>query len=132
PAILKQRIMSIQDKRERMLLLYDEFVEDNIVNTRNCIVKQYTKTLWQLVDKLTFAFYNPDPVQHDLFKYAQEMKPDSYIRMFNFYRSGLTRLYNILHKDIYKTKEPVIKGRWVKDLVNISAKQYLLAKKDSF
>ena len=58
------------------------------------------------------------------------MKHDGYIRMFNFYRNGLTRLYNILHEDIYKTKEPVTKGRWVKELVSVSAKQYLLAKKD--
>ncbi|CAG8668075.1 15508_t:CDS:1, partial [Gigaspora margarita] len=84
-----------------------------------------------LVDELTFAFYNPDPVQHDLFKYAQEMKPEGYIRIFNFYRNGLIHLYNILHEDIYKTKEPVTKGRQVKELVNVSAKQYLLAKKDS-
>ncbi|CAG8841614.1 16576_t:CDS:2, partial [Gigaspora margarita] len=79
--------MSIQDEYERMLLLYDEF----------------------LVDKLTFVFYNPNPEQHDLFKYVQEIKPNGYIRMFNFYRSGLTHLYNILYEDIYKTKEPVTK-----------------------
>ncbi|CAG8721172.1 27521_t:CDS:2 [Gigaspora margarita] len=53
--------MLIQDERERMLLLYDKFVEDNIVNARNRVVKQYTETLCQLVDELTFAFYNPDP-----------------------------------------------------------------------
>ena len=58
--------MSIQDERERLLLLYDEFVKDNIVNIGDRAVKQYTETLWQLVDELTFAFYNPVPAQHDL------------------------------------------------------------------
>ncbi|CAG8537694.1 46122_t:CDS:1, partial [Gigaspora margarita] len=53
--------MSIQNECKRMLLLYDEFVEDNIVITGNYTIKQYTETLWQLVDELTFAFYNPDP-----------------------------------------------------------------------
>ncbi|CAG8848456.1 28781_t:CDS:2, partial [Gigaspora margarita] len=95
-------------ERERILLLYDEFVEDNIVNTRDRAVKKYTEAMWQLVDELTFAFYFPDPAQHDLFKHAQEMN----------------------NEDVYKTKEPVLKGRQVKELVNVSAKQYLLAKKD--
>ncbi|CAG8760280.1 7290_t:CDS:2 [Cetraspora pellucida] len=74
---------------------------DNSSSTNKYLVKQ-------LVDELTFAFYDLDPAQHDLFKHAQKMK----------------------HDDIYKTKEPVTKGRWVKELVNVSAKQYLLAKKD--
>ncbi|KAF0538512.1 hypothetical protein F8M41_007723 [Gigaspora margarita] len=45
PEILKQKIISIQDKCKRILLLYDKFVEDNIVNTENHVVKQYTETL---------------------------------------------------------------------------------------
>ncbi|CAG8709658.1 40033_t:CDS:2 [Gigaspora margarita] len=98
--------MAIQDEHERLLLLYNEFVENNKINIGNRKVKQYTEALlWQLVDELTFAFYNPDPTQHDLFKHAQEMNRD----------------------DIYKTKEKVTKGRRVKDLVSISAKEYLLA-----
>ncbi|CAG8488309.1 16164_t:CDS:1, partial [Gigaspora rosea] len=109
------------------LLLYDEFVEDNKINFGSHKVKQYNETLWQLIDELTFAFYDPDPTQHDLFKHAQEMNRDGYMRMFNFYRSGLIRLYNILHEDVYKTKEKVTKGRRVKDLVSVSAKEYLLA-----
>ncbi|CAG8855552.1 19536_t:CDS:1, partial [Gigaspora margarita] len=89
----------IQDEHERILLLYDEFVEDNIVNTRDRAVKKYTEAMWQLVDELTFTFYFPDPAQHDLFKHVQEMNNESYTRMFNFYRKGLVRLYNILHED---------------------------------
>ncbi|CAG8820851.1 30639_t:CDS:1, partial [Gigaspora margarita] len=100
---------------------------NNKINIGNRKVKQYTEALWQLVDELTFAFYNPDPTQHDLFKHAQEINQDGYIRIFNFYRSGLVRLYNILHEDIYKTKKKVTKGRRVKDLVSVSAKKYLLA-----
>ncbi|CAG8709672.1 7760_t:CDS:1, partial [Dentiscutata heterogama] len=46
---------------------------DNIVNTGDRAVKKYTEAMWKLVDELTFAFYFPDPAQHDLFKHAQEM-----------------------------------------------------------
>ncbi|CAG8560719.1 2093_t:CDS:2 [Cetraspora pellucida] len=102
PANLKQKIMAIQDERERVLLLYDEFVEYNQINIGKRKVTQYTEALWQLVDKLTFAFYHPDPTQHDLFKHAQEMNRD----------------------------EKVTKGRQVKDLVNVLAKEYLLFKKE--
>ncbi|CAG8746435.1 11300_t:CDS:2, partial [Dentiscutata erythropus] len=45
PANLKQKIMAIQNEHERILLLYDEFVEDNKINIGNCKIKQYTKTL---------------------------------------------------------------------------------------
>ncbi|CAG8746617.1 27454_t:CDS:2 [Gigaspora margarita] len=95
--------MAIQDERERLLLLYNEFVEDNVVNTEDLNTKQY----------------------------IEEMKPDGYTWMFNFYQKGLIRLYNIFHKDIYKTKEVVTKGRWVKELVSILAKEYLLSLKDN-
>ncbi|CAG8694794.1 5474_t:CDS:1, partial [Dentiscutata heterogama] len=64
---------------------------DNVVNTGDRAVKKYTEALWQLVDELTFAFYFPDPAQHDLFKYAQEMNNEGYIRMFNFYKNGLVQ-----------------------------------------
>ncbi|CAG8818420.1 14345_t:CDS:1, partial [Gigaspora rosea] len=131
PVILKQRIMAIQDERERLLLLYNEFVGDNIVNTGDRNTKQYTKAFWKLVDKLTSAFNYPDPTQYDLFLYAQEMKPDGYTRIFNFYQKGLIQLYNILHEDIYKTKEVVTKGRCVKELVSVSAKEYLLSLKNN-
>ncbi|CAG8809920.1 25624_t:CDS:1, partial [Gigaspora rosea] len=105
PVILKQRIMAIQDEHERLLLLYNEFVEDNVVNTGDRKIKQYTEAFWKLVDKLTSAFNYPNPTQHDLFHHAQDMKPDGYTRMFKFYQKGLIQLYNILHEDIYKTKE---------------------------
>ncbi|CAG8808809.1 1668_t:CDS:1, partial [Dentiscutata erythropus] len=48
PANLKQKIMAIQDKHERVLLLYDEFVEYNQINVGKCKVIQYTEALWQL------------------------------------------------------------------------------------
>ncbi|CAG8598029.1 1702_t:CDS:2, partial [Dentiscutata heterogama] len=79
------------------------FKSIDITEDRN--IKQYTEAFWKLVDELTSAFNHPDPTQHDLFRHAQEMKPDGYTRMFNFYKKGLIRLYNILHEDIYKTKE---------------------------
>jgi hypothetical protein len=129
PVILNQRITAIQDERERMMMLFNEFVGNSMVSTEDRAVKQYTEALWQLVDELTHAFDHPDPTQHDLFRHAQEMNEDGYQRMFSFYGTGLTRLYNILHEEIYKTKEKT-KGRRVKDLVNVSAKQYLLSIKD--
>ncbi|CAG8857503.1 21950_t:CDS:2, partial [Gigaspora margarita] len=95
PVILKQRIMAIQDERERLLLLYNKF---------------------KLVDKLTSTFNCSNPTQHELFHHAQEMKPNGYTRIFNFYQKGLIWLYNILHEDIYKTKEVVTKERRVKEL----------------
>ncbi|CAG8568468.1 12418_t:CDS:2 [Gigaspora margarita] len=100
-----------------------------MINTGDRAVKKYTKALWQLVDKLTFAFYFLDPAQHDLFKYVQEMNNKGYTQIFNFYKKGLVCLYNILQEDVYKIKEPVLKRKWVKELVNVLAKQYLLAKK---
>ncbi|CAG8603299.1 4861_t:CDS:2 [Racocetra fulgida] len=60
PVVLKQRIMAIQDERRRMILLYNEFVEDNIINTGNHIFNQLTETLWQLIEDLTTAFGYPD------------------------------------------------------------------------
>ncbi|CAG8845076.1 844_t:CDS:1, partial [Gigaspora margarita] len=104
---------------------------DNIVNTEDQNTKQYTEAFWKLVDELTSAFNYPNPTQHDLFHHAQEMKPDGYTQMFNFYQKGLIWLYNILHEDIYKTKEVVTKGRQVKELVSISAKDYLLSLKNN-
>ncbi|CAG8834574.1 7684_t:CDS:1, partial [Gigaspora margarita] len=44
-ANLKQKIMAIQDEYERLLLFYNEFVEDNKINIENHKVKQYTKAL---------------------------------------------------------------------------------------
>ncbi|CAG8627911.1 8653_t:CDS:1, partial [Scutellospora calospora] len=120
----------IEDKCERMLLLYNKFVEDNIVSTGDRAVKPYTETLWQLIEELTSAFNSPDPKQHNLFKHVQELNPAGYTRMFNFYRTSLGRLYNILHEEVYKTKK-VTKGRRVKELVNVSAKQYLLTTKEN-
>ncbi|CAG8601669.1 22876_t:CDS:1 [Cetraspora pellucida] len=122
--------MAIQDEHERMMLLYNEFVKDNVVSTEDRAVNQYTETLWQLIEDFTTAFGYPDPTQHYLFKHAQEINQNSYIRMFNFYRNSLVRLYNILNEEIYKTKKEIAKERRTKDLVNVSAKKYLLAIKD--
>ncbi|CAG8642857.1 4308_t:CDS:2, partial [Dentiscutata heterogama] len=89
PVILKQRMMAIQDKRDRLLLLYNKFVGDNVVSTGDRNTKQYTEAFWELVDELTSAFNHPDFTQHNLFRHAQEMKPDDYTRIFNFYKKGL-------------------------------------------
>ncbi|CAG8754030.1 14425_t:CDS:1, partial [Dentiscutata heterogama] len=39
PVLLKQRIAAIQDERERMLMLYSEFVSDNVIVPQDRAVK---------------------------------------------------------------------------------------------
>ncbi|CAG8563329.1 1924_t:CDS:2, partial [Scutellospora calospora] len=121
--LLKQRIAAIQDERERMLMLYSEFVNDNIIVPQNRAVKQYTEVLWELVDELTCTFDLTNPKQHNLFKHAQEMNQDGYKRMFTFYEIGLNILDKLLQEEVYKTKK-ITKGRRVKNLVSVSAKEY--------
>ena len=89
PVLLKQRIAAIQNERERILMLYSEFVNDNVIIPKDRSVKQYTEVLWELVDELTCAFDLINPRQHNLFKYAQEMSNEGYTRMFAFYEIGL-------------------------------------------
>jgi uncharacterized protein with GYD domain len=123
PVLLKQRIAAIQDERERMLMLYSEFVGDNIIIPKDRVVKQYTEVLWELVDELTCAFDFTDPTQHNLFKYAQEMNQAGYTRMSTFYEIGLDRLNKLLQEEVYKTQKAT-KGRRIKNIVSVSAEQY--------
>ncbi|CAG8483677.1 13795_t:CDS:2 [Dentiscutata heterogama] len=62
-----QRMMAIQDECDRLLLLYNKFMRDNVVSTGDRNTKQYTEAFWELVDELTSAFNHPDLTQHNLF-----------------------------------------------------------------
>ncbi|CAG8597580.1 26189_t:CDS:2 [Gigaspora margarita] len=64
PDTLKQKIIAIKDEHKRILLLYNKYGIKQL--------KKHTEALWQLIDKLTFTFYFPNPAQHDLFKHAQK------------------------------------------------------------
>ncbi|CAG8757915.1 30614_t:CDS:2 [Gigaspora margarita] len=83
-------------------MLYSEFVSNNVIISQDQAVKQYTEVLWELVDELTCAFDLTNPKQHNLFKHAQKMNQD---------------------EEVYKTKK-VTKGRRIKNIVNVSAKEY--------
>ncbi|CAG8740042.1 14394_t:CDS:1, partial [Dentiscutata heterogama] len=99
PVLLKQRIAAIQDEHERMLMLYSEFVSDDVIIPKDQAVKQYTVVLWKLVDELTCAFDFTNPRQHNLFKHAKEMNHNGYTRMFTFYKIGLNRLDKLLQEE---------------------------------
>ncbi|CAG8765642.1 9922_t:CDS:2, partial [Cetraspora pellucida] len=96
--LLKQRIAAIQDEHKRMLMLYSEFVSDNVIVSQDQAVKQYTEVLWELVDELTCAFNLTNPKQDNLFKHTQEMNQDGYKRMFTFYKIRLNRLDKLLQE----------------------------------
>ncbi|CAG8811001.1 30410_t:CDS:1, partial [Racocetra persica] len=87
------------DEHERMLMLYSEFVSDNVIIPKDRAVKQYIEVLWKLVNELTCVFDFTDPRQHNLFKHIQEMNHDSYTQIFTFYEIGLNRLNKFLQEE---------------------------------
>ncbi|CAJ0649522.1 5419_t:CDS:2 [Entrophospora sp. SA101] len=119
---LKELIGTVQSERERMLMLYDEFVDDNTVSKHPRAVRDHKQALWKLVDEILQAFNDDIPEKSILFKEATQLTSGGYQLMFTCYDKGVGRLKKIVDQDIDMTQIRNTVGRRRKELVPLEVK----------
>jgi hypothetical protein len=113
---LKNLIKATQSERERLLILYDEYVDD-ISTSRNIrAVNDRNEALWKLVDELLETFNDSSPEKCPMFTEAKQLTTKGYQLMFSCYEKGIERLENIIKQDIDKTERKT-PGRRKKDII---------------
>ena len=67
---LMELLKSVQIERERMMMLYDEFVDDNNspVSRNPRAVNDHKQALWKLANEILEAFNNVSPERSALFE----------------------------------------------------------------
>lgn len=119
---LEELIKSVQTERERMLMLYDEFVNDNTASRNPRTVNDHKQALWKLVDEILLAFNDPSLQSTVLFKEATQLTSEGYQLLFTCYEKGVDRLETIVRQDINLTESRVTKGRRRKNLNPLKVK----------
>ncbi len=85
---LKRQIKSAQNEKERMDLLFSEFIGDNVMSKTDRAINSRHEILWKLIDKLVEAFQLNLPSQHELFQNCSEFNLDGFNRLYNCYKIG--------------------------------------------
>src|SRR5689334_15116489 len=82
---LKLQISAGQSERDRLTMLFSEYVGDTVHVSKEKHLKSYKDALQKLIRGLTTAFMSSDPSSHELFTDSIELKPEAYKRLFDCY-----------------------------------------------
>jgi hypothetical protein len=121
---LRQQISSVQAEKDRLTLLVSEYVGDMVLVKENQAVKSRKEALWKLAHELLAAFSSAEPITHELFKNAKEMKETGFQRLFTCYNLGVSRLKAILRQDVYKIEKQNLVGRRIPDIVRYKSEVF--------
>ncbi|RHZ81740.1 hypothetical protein Glove_117g506 [Diversispora epigaea] len=111
---LKRHIKSAQSEKERMDLLFSEFIEDNVTSKMDRAVKNRHEVLWNLIDKLVEAFQVNN---HELFQNCPECTLLGFQRLYKCYETGKQCLTKIFRQEILKLETIDTTGRRSKDVI---------------
>jgi hypothetical protein len=121
---LKDLIKTVQVERERMLMIYDEFVDQIDIKRKTRNVDERRQAMWRLTDELLTAFEDNLPENSILFKETTQLTREGYLRFFTSYGKGVTRLETILRQDVELIERRDTKGRRKKDLKSLKVKDF--------
>src|SRR6266498_3104640 len=62
----KRQIKTVQAERERMDLLFGEFIDDIVISKKDRAVDRRRESFWTLINFLLIAFESPIPSSHPL------------------------------------------------------------------
>lgn len=114
---LKRQIKAVQSERERMNLLFDEYLDDIVLSTSKRAVNGRRERLWILINKLLEAFEMENGANHPLFNGPNQLTSIGYMKLFGCYESGEKRL-NVIFKQEVLGLEPInTKNRRSRDVV---------------
>ncbi|RHZ67000.1 hypothetical protein Glove_303g24 [Diversispora epigaea] len=111
---LKRHIKSAQSEKERMDLLFSEFIEDNVTSKMDRAVKNRHEVLWNLIDKLVETFQVNN---HELFQNCLECTLLGFQRLYKYYETGKQHLTKIFRQEILKLETIDTTGRRSKDVI---------------
>jgi hypothetical protein len=114
---LKRQIKASQTERERMDLLFGEFVDDIVISKKDRAVDGRRESFWALVDSLLIAFESSSPTNHSLFQNCKELTDDGFSKLFSCYDKGKERLTQIYRQEVLKIDPINTKGRRAKEVV---------------
>ena len=127
---LKQQISSIQTERERLDVLLNEYVGEDIFIRSEHTIKSRKEALWNLVNQLVDAFNLIDSTTHEIFKDTTENNPNGFNNLFTCYELGIERLNNIHAQEIEKSIPINTKGRRIKNIKTIIIEQRKIIEKN--
>ncbi|CAJ0758173.1 20810_t:CDS:2, partial [Entrophospora sp. SA101] len=78
---LKNLIKTVQVERERMLMLYDEFVDESNVPRKERNVNEHRQAMWGLADELLKTFESNLPERSILLKETTQLTKEGYQRL---------------------------------------------------
>nr|CAG8595457.1 516_t:CDS:2 [Entrophospora candida] len=101
----------LQVERERMLMLYDEFVDESNVPRKERNVNEHRQAMWGLADELLKTFESNLPERSILLKETTQLTKEGYQRLFTCYKKGVVCLEKIIRQDIDLTEPRNTVGR---------------------
>src|SRR5581483_8773265 len=113
---LKRQIKSTQSERERMDLLFGEFIDDIVISKKDRAVNGRHELFWTLINSLLIAFDSQNPISHSLFQNCKELNESGYIKLFSCYNKGKERLTQIYRQEVLKIDPVNMKGRRAKEV----------------
>ena len=111
---LKRQIKSAQNEKERMNLLFSEFLGDTVMSKSDRAVNNRHEILWNLVDKLVETFQVD---KHKLFQNCPELNLEGFKRLYECYEAGKQRLIKIFRQEILELEPVDTTGRRAKEIV---------------
>ncbi|PKK57315.1 hypothetical protein RhiirC2_826194 [Rhizophagus irregularis] len=128
---LKRQIKAAQTERERINLLFSEFIEDNVMSHSKHSVDNRHVVLWNLIKTLEEAFGSVNPLEHSLFKNSSQLDREGCQKLFKCYNAGLERLKTIYRQEILQAEPINTKGRKAKEIVVSKVKDIKKAEKEA-
>ena len=92
-ATMMSKIKAVQSERERLSMLFAEYIDDNVVKQDTSAINSRKDSLWSLVEKLSSAFNHPDPLFHDLFKDVPEINEKGISQEKHNFKKYLDKMY---------------------------------------
>jgi hypothetical protein len=121
---LKNNIRSAQTIHERLNTVLSEFINDATISKGTRALKTRQEAMWKTADLLLRAFKASTPEQHELFRATTQLTQTGYEHLFTCYDKGLDRLRAIERQDVRALEDRVAKGRRMKNVVPMTAKEH--------
>ncbi|GET00647.1 hypothetical protein GLOIN_2v1474502 [Rhizophagus clarus] len=112
---LKRQIKAAQAERERMDLLFGEFIGDIVISRKDRAVDGRHELFWTLIKSLLTAFDSSNPTSLPLFQNCKELTESGYTKLFSCYNRGKERLIQIYRQEVLKIDPVNTKGRRAKE-----------------
>ncbi|PKC70635.1 hypothetical protein RhiirA1_454521 [Rhizophagus irregularis] len=96
---LKRQIKAAQAEKERMDLLFGEFIGDIVVSKKDRAVDGRRVSFWALVNSLLIALESSNPTSLPLFQNCKELTESGYTNLFSCYDKGKEKLMQIYRQE---------------------------------